>query len=118
MVLNYRAFEIAYARDVPMPLKALYENRYLFGLAPIRTTFPNKPFVVEIQYFRPINELNQQDVKRSRFAFAVNSDGFDMLVDLTEDDLPILQREYEAVDRIGLTLVDLLAALHRQEGQW
>lgn len=117
MIFNYSAFEIAYRRKIPSPLKALYENNELLKMAPVLSKFPDKPFVVEIQYFLTITKLVEQDIEHHRFTFAVNFDGLDMLVDLTEDDLPILQRENGDVDYIGVTLVELLGASHHRAGR-
>jgi len=112
MSCDYSAFERAYGREIPLPLMTLYENQNLARIAPVRFTFRDKPFVVEIQYFRAITDLVEQDVREDRFAFAVNTDGYDVLVDLTKKSLPILQREHGTADSIGVTLIELLAAPH------
>lgn len=111
---EYSAFETAYAREVPPLLKALYANRALLESAPVRLTLRNKPFVLEIQYFRSIDEIDQRNVRRNWFAFAVNTDGRDMLVDLADVELPILQDESGQVDCIQVTLAELLVASPEQ----
>src|SRR4051812_39556670 len=95
---------------MPAALKALYDDRELLASAPLRIALAGKPFVVEIQYFRRIGEIVAEDVTRQRFTFAVSSDGFDMLVELNERDLPVWQREYGDVDCLDFTLVEFLAA--------
>ena len=110
MVSDCRAFEEAYGREVPPTLKAMYDDRELLSDIPLRIVLPGQQFVVEIQYFRSVTELVPEDVALQRFAFAVSSDGFDMLVELSEPDLPVLQREFGDVDHLDFTLVEFLAA--------
>jgi len=110
MVSDCRAFEEAYGREMPPALKALYDDGELLSGVPLRIVLPGRQWVVEIQYFRRATQLVAEDVARQRFAFAVNSDGFDMLVDLNEPDLPVLQREFGDVDHLDFTLVEFLAA--------
>lgn len=113
MTNDFLAFEQSYGRAVPPALKALFDDRELLASAPHCIVLPGKPFVVEVQYYRGIADLFVADVSCQRFAFAVNWDGHDMLVDLTERDLPVLQREFGEVDRLDFTLVEFLAAATR-----
>lgn len=109
---DYRSFEEAYGRSVPAALKALYDDRELLARVPLQLVLPGKPFAVDVQYYRRITDLVADDVACQRFAFAVNSDGWDMLVDLNGPDLPVWQREAGDIDRLDFTLVEFLAAAH------
>lgn len=111
---DYLAFERAYGQEMPPPLKALYENHKLVQVAPVCFVSPGKAFAAEIQHSKAIDDTVEKDVKAGRFCFAVNSDGCDMLVDLTAQDLPILQRENGETEYIGVTLMELLAATYRE----
>lgn len=111
MADEFRAFEQAYGCTIPVALKSLYEDRELLARAPRRIVVPGKPFAVVIQYYRHLTDyLVAEDVARHWFAFAVNDDGWDMLVDLTGPDLPVLQREAGEVDPLDFTLAEFLAA--------
>ena len=110
MANDFRPFERAYGREVPRALKVLYDDSALLAKVPQRIVLSGRPFVAEVQYYRGIAELVAEDVASQRFAFAVNSDGHDMLVDLTEQDLPVLQREFGKVDRLDFTHTEFLAA--------
>lgn len=110
---DFRGFEQAFGREVPYTLKALFDNLELLAGAPLRIVLPGKPFVVEIQYFLGITDLRAEDLACQRFAFAVNSDGCDMLVDLNGPDLPVLQREAGEVDQLDFTLAEFLTSAKR-----
>jgi hypothetical protein len=113
MADDSRAFVEAYGRVVPPALKALYDDRELLASAPHRIALPGKPFAVEVQYYREVTDLIAEDVAGQRFAFAVDWDGWDMLVDLNGPDLPVLRREAGEIDRLEFTLVEFLAAATR-----
>jgi hypothetical protein len=104
------AFEPAYGREPPPALRDLLADQSLRAATPCRLTLHRKPFVVEVQYYRGVVGQLAADIAAQRFAFAVNWDGHDMLVDLGGPDLPVLQREYGEIDALDFTLAELLAA--------
>ena len=88
----------------------LLGNAKLIDSAPVQFRFDDKPFVVEIQYFSVPSEESNYDLDSTYYRFAVTSDGFDLLVDLKNRDLPIVQDEFGSRDDTGLTIEDLLHA--------
>ncbi|HUR52532.1 MAG TPA: hypothetical protein VMZ71_00235 [Gemmataceae bacterium] len=113
MAGDSRAFVEAYGRAMPPALKALYDNRELLASAPHRVPLPRKAGAVEVQYYRVDTGLIAEDVAGELFAFAVDWDGWDMLVDLNGPGLPVLRREAGEIDRLDFTLVEFLAAATR-----
>ncbi|MEM7146328.1 MAG: hypothetical protein AAF591_14420 [Verrucomicrobiota bacterium] len=91
-------------------LLEMYSNQQLIGAAPVRIAPSRVSFIVEVQYFHPVDRVCEVDVQHGRFSFAVTSDGHELMVDLAQEELPILQREFGDTDTIGITLREFLAA--------
>lgn len=108
--LYQERFRAKFGFPPPSKLMDLLGNTKLVGLAPVRFRFDDKPFVVEVQYFSAPSEESNYDLDSTYYRFAVTSDGFDLLVDLTDKDLPIIQDEFGSRDDTGLTIGDLLKA--------
>ena len=77
---------------------------------PIRFEFPDKPFTLEIQHLIAPSDLNKSDLDNPLFALAINTDDHKLLMDLSDNNLSILQKEFEGLDFIDVTLSDLLGA--------
>lgn len=108
MNVDFKQFERLYGKSVPDVLARFYKNVLVRKGGPLRFELPERGWVIEVQYFLNLDEQNNVDVEHSRFAFAVNSDGHEMLIDLSNENLPILQREYDDLDTINVTVGELL----------
>ena len=95
-------FERIYGRPLPADLADLYKNP-----VPIRFELRNEKFVVEVQYFLHPEDQSIEDIEKHLYAFAMSSDGFKLLIDLSNEAFPILQNEFGDIDSIGVTLKDL-----------
>ncbi len=101
-----KKFEAAFGFPLPTALiQFLSANSFpaVFG-------FSHVQFVLEIQYLLNIRDPRNQDLKNKRLAFAVTTDGYDLLVDFGTDELRIMQMENEDIDFVGLTINDLLTS--------
>ena len=78
---------------------------------PVIFEFEDKPFVVEIQYFYG-NQFDLGNVEKGYLVFAATSDASDLLIksDFSSDE--VMQREFEGIDSINITLSDLIGAKH------
>ncbi len=106
----HQMFEAKFGFQPPPKLIELIGNTKLINLAPIQFRFEDKPFIFEIQYFCILSEESNYDLDSKYYRFAVNSDGFDLLVDLKNRDLPIIQDEFGSREDTGITIGDLLKA--------
>jgi hypothetical protein len=105
-----KQFEIAFGFPPPIALVRLLGGDNLRRSLPIEFRFSHVPFVLQIQYLRNLVDQSNYDVKNKRLAFAVTTDGFDLVVDLTTDELRIMQSEFGGVDYLGITISNLLTA--------
>lgn len=65
-------------------------------------------FLVGIQYLFNDCWSEQFDKNKNLLKFGVNTDGWDLLVDMSDDQLGILQDEVGDIDAIDITIFDLL----------
>lgn len=77
---------------------------------PVRFVFADKPFVVEMQYFVTPTFWSIDQSVNGLVSFAVNTDGWGLYVDAGYRSDSILQKEFDNVDSINVTLDDLLRA--------
>lgn len=78
---------------------------------PVRFEFSDKPFVVEIQYFYG-GQSELGSVENGYLVFAATSDEGDLLIEANFSSDEVLQREFDDIDSIDVTLSDLLNAKH------
>ncbi len=71
---------------------------------PIRFERSEWEFIFEIQY------LVEHKTENGLLHFAVTPDGWDLLVDAKNESDLIIQREYDDLDSLGVTLSELLGA--------
>ena len=110
MSSDYTIFESHFGFPVPTGLTDLYADKSLSESLPAGFRFKHVRFVLEIQYLLDLQDPKNYSVEHKRLSFAINTDGFELLVDLGNEDLQILQNEYGDIDRLGLTIKDLLSA--------
>jgi hypothetical protein len=67
-------------------------------------------FLVSIQYLFDDCWSKHFDQANNLLRFGVNTDGWDLLVDISDDELVILQDEMGDIDTIDITIFDLLGA--------
>lgn len=103
------AFQTRFGRTPPAGLRKLLADASLRALLPARAELSDT-LVVEIQYFLDIDDHNNWRPEQWWVAFAVNTDGCTLLVDLQSEDEQVLQDEEGNVEAIGVALVDLLRA--------
>ena len=77
---------------------------------PIRLSFSDKEFILEIMLFLDLSDLSNLDKELNYLRFARTSEGFVLLVDLNGEDFKIMQEEFDDIDHLGLTLSDLRKA--------
>jgi len=104
------AFREHFGIAAPAALFDLYRNEFLRDTAPVEFRFKHDPAVLQIQYWLDIADAANYDVARKRVAFAVTTDGFTILADLSRADLNIIQDEFGDFDCIGFAIHDILSA--------
>ncbi|MDX1693970.1 MAG: hypothetical protein R3208_09405 [Ketobacteraceae bacterium] len=67
-------------------------------------------FLLSIQYLFEDCWATNYDQENNLLRFGVNTDGWDLLVDIADDQLVILQDEMGDIDSIDITIFDLLGA--------
>jgi len=105
MIIDKEKFEKDYGLQFPNELSKLLENA-----TPSRYEITNRQYLLEIQYFLGNEETETKDIKNNLFPFAINTDGFELLIDFGDKKMPILQREYSELDSIDVTLNELIDA--------
>ncbi len=105
MEIDKEKFETLYGCSFPKGLGELYKLP-----CPIRFEFLNKPFIEEIQYFLGADNIEPLDVQALLFPFAINTDGHELILDLSKSELPVMQREFGDIDGVDTNLNDLLNA--------
>jgi hypothetical protein len=89
---------------VPVDLIELCKMR-----CPVRFELEDR-LVVEVQSFLSIERQAAINIEKNFYAFAVSTDGHDLLIDLRDENFLILQDELGDIDSIGVTLGSLLQA--------
>jgi len=103
-------FESKFGFSIPPALAELFAIVLPKDNLPIGFRFDNVPFVLELQNPLDCSDAGNCDLEKKRLAFAVTPDGHKLLVDLSTQDLNVLQDEFDDIDAIGVTVHDLLAA--------
>lgn len=103
--MDVKKFEAIYGCAAPADLIELCKMR-----CPVRFELDDRPFVVEVQYFLSIERQAAINIEKTLYAFAVSTDGNDLLIDLRDENFLILQDELGDIDSIGVTLGRLLQA--------
>jgi hypothetical protein len=101
-------FEQNFGIPVPPALGRLLGDDSLRATLPVGYRFAHVSFALEIQYMLSLEEAKNYDVDNKRLAFAVSTDGHELLVDLSDQELRMMQNEFGDVDYIGITIQDLL----------
>ena len=96
--------------NIKLPEKMLKIYQLLDEEVPVGFRFNHEQFILEIQYELDFNDQKNYVSNNQYLKFAVNSDGYELLVDLQSVELDILQKENEDVDYLELTVGDLLEA--------
>jgi len=107
---DHNSFKSHFGRPIPPAILELCGDDAIQNSLPLEFRFSHVPFVLEIQYMLDLDDPQHYDVENKRLSFAVNGDGFTLLVDLGTEDLRIMQDEFGDVDYLGLTIRDLLDA--------
>ncbi|MCH1926113.1 hypothetical protein L9G74_13785 [Shewanella sp. C32] len=99
-------FKATFGRSCPpLLVQLLRDPIFLHGA--VGFEIPGR-LVAEIQYLLTLSDAKKADIDAGMFAFAVNTDGDELLVDLSDETLAIYQREFDEIDTIGMTITDLL----------
>ncbi|GGB22075.1 hypothetical protein [Agarivorans gilvus] len=86
-------------------------NRFeLEGELPVSFLSEEGVFLLSIQYLIEDCWNNSFDHERKLLRFGVNTDGWDLLINIDDDQLDILQDEMGDIDSIDITIFDLLDA--------
>lgn len=107
--LTYENFRLKFGGSPPSPLLEFLSNDLVRGSMPARFQTKNFDFVVEIQYLLDIDAAANFRPARNQVAFAVTTDGHDLLVSVDDETCEILQDEFGDVDSIGVSVSDLLS---------
>jgi len=102
--MDVKEFEAIYGCAAPADLIELCKMR-----CPVRFELDDGP-VVEVQYFLSIERQAAKKIEKPFYAFAVSTDGNDLLIDLRDESFVILQDEFGDIYSIGITLGSLLQA--------
>jgi hypothetical protein len=102
--MDVKKFEAIYGCAAPADLIELCKIR-----CPVRFELDDR-VVVEVQYFLSIERQARINVEKAFYAFAVSTDGHDLLIDLRDENCLILQDEIGDIDSIGITLARLMQA--------
>ena len=108
MKFEKEKFEGLFGKEVPSGIVKLFEKHNRGKNTAVIYKFSKKCFVVEVQCFLCLKDLKDCDIQEQLFAFAVTTDGGELLIDLKEPSFPILQREYGDIDQIDVSLSELL----------
>lgn len=110
MINQFKNFESEYGVSTPKLLRDLYSNNSITKQIPAVFKFKNVGFVLEVRELLDVQDRDNYDVENNRLNFAINSDGFKLLIDLNTENLDILQDEFGDIDFIGIRVKDLLEA--------
>lgn len=108
--MDIKNFENRVGIKVPESIINIIMNDSLKEQMPLRLRMKNHSFLLELQYFLDITNLDNFDSSTNRIKFAVTTDGFELLVDLNTESLNILQDEFGDVDSLGVSFNDLVEA--------
>ena len=95
---------------LPIPDQLLDFVKELESSCPIGFRFESFDFVWEIQHLLDIQDSSNHIPDRHLVAFAVNPDGREQLVDVSDDKLTIYQQEGDDIDSLDFSLSDLQEA--------
>lgn len=93
--------------------KAILEFLERFGVKgtlPAAFLSPEGEYLVEIQYLFEDCWSRRFNKSNNLLRLGVNTDGWDLLVNICDDELVILQDEMGDIDTIDITIFDLLSA--------
>lgn len=110
MSIEFKTFESRFGFSPPAALVEFLGKLSTWKSFPLVFRFSHLPFILEIQYLLSLGDEQNYDVERKRMAFAVNSDGATLLVDLGTERLDILQEDFGYCDTLGLSVQYLLDA--------
>lgn len=110
MLYNPKVFNSKFGFSVPTELKELYTNKSFCGSMPLRFIFDHVSFIVEIQYLIEMSDPSSYDLKNNLFTFAVDSEGYELSVELNSGFLEVFQDEYGEIESTGLKIQDFLKA--------
>ena len=107
---NFDTFHKSFNFPMPQALVDLFQEKTLPRNEPVGFCFTHVQYTLEVQYWLDSEDPGNYDIEKKRLRFAVNSDGHELLVALSDDRLPILQDEGWDIDFLELTIPDLLVA--------
>lgn len=105
----YDNFRSEFGGSPPSPLLEFLSSELVRGSMPARFQADNAEFVVEIQYLLDIDAAANFRPDRRQVAFAVTTDGHDLLVSVDDETCEILQDEFGDVESIGVSISDLIS---------
>lgn len=103
-------FERTFGFPVPSALKTLLADACLREALPVAYHFSHVGFLFEIRYRSNLEQEQNYEIHAKRLVFAMDTDGYDLLVDLSSDECQLMLRQFGEADHIGLTIQDLLDA--------
>ncbi|MFC3022552.1 hypothetical protein ACFODT_01710 [Vibrio zhugei] len=107
-MINKVNFEDVSGFSLPESLMGFYEKNN--GKLPATFKFKKVGFILELQYFLDIYDVNNYDDKTGLISFAVTSDGNELLVSSKNESSDIFQKECGEIDKIGILMDDLVTA--------
>ncbi len=108
-IQEFEIFQLHFGFEMPSRLAELFKMKLRSSNKPSEYHFDKIPPKLEIEYWLDPREAKNFDTENMQLTFAVNSDGHVLLVDLNDECLPILQKEFGEIDSIGLKIQDLLS---------
>ncbi len=107
---DFSYFEEVVNKPCPDDLKRLYEQivpKYSSAIEFIDNSFD---FSLEIQYFKSMMDSNNYSIQDSSFCFAVDSDGYRLIIYLNSNQLEIHSEQYGDIVGLDWCVSDLLTA--------
>ena len=95
---------------IPNELSRLVHDKEINASLPLQFQFTKKAFIVDIMLFLDLDDPGNFDADRNLLRFALNGEGFFLLVDLASEDLKVMLEEFGDIDYIGVTVNELLEA--------
>ena len=107
-----QAFRSQFDCDPPIGLLELLCDQTIIDSLPATFSLAGIGHSIEIQHLLDIHDPLNLRFCEGKLAFAVTTDGYNLLVDLKSASTFIFQEEFGSIDSLGILLQDLLLAQH------
>ncbi len=113
---NHEKYLIEFGCEPASSLVEFLANDTIRTSMPATFLLPNAQFNLEIQYLLKLEDPGNYRLVDRRFAFAVTTDGHDLLVGVDDPALEVFQDEFGDIDTLGVYVSDLAVAKRSRLG--